>query len=281
MTTITAAMVKELREITSGAMMDCKKALTECDGDMEAAKEFLRKKGQASADKKSSRETTEGSIAVATAPGKAALIKIACETDFVAINDDFQAFIGGLCEQAMETGVENFADQTSSKGSIKEQFVEAIAKMGENISFTEGASWDVAENAVVGAYTHAKGKIGVLLELTADKAVDTDKATVLAKDVAMHIAACHVEAISSDDLDPAAIEKERAFLIDQAKESGKPDNIIEKMVEGRIQKFKKEICLLDQSFVKEPDRTISKLLEEQGKALGVGFKVTRFFKSNF
>ncbi|MDX2470092.1 MAG: translation elongation factor Ts [SAR324 cluster bacterium] len=281
MTTITAAMVKELREITSGAMMDCKKALTECDGDMEAAKEYLRKKGQASADKKSSRETTEGSISVATTPGKAALIKIACETDFVAINDDFQAFIAGLCVQAMETGVENFTEQTSSKGAIKVQFTEAIAKMGENMSFAEGASWDIAENAVVGAYTHAKGKIGVLLELTADKAVDTDKATALAKDVAMHIAACHVEAISSDDLDPAAIEKERTFLIDQAKESGKPDNIIEKMVEGRIQKFKKEICLLDQSFVKEPDKSIAKLLEEQGKALGVGFKVTRFFKSNF
>ena len=281
MTTITAAMVKELREITAGAMMDCKKALTECGGDMEAAKEYLRKKGQASADKKSSRETTEGSVAVATSAGKASLLKIACETDFVAINDDFQAFIGDLAEQALEVGADNFAEQTSAKGSIKEQLVTAISKMGENMSVTEGVSWDVPENAAVGAYTHGKGKIGVLIEVTADKAVDSKILTELAKDIAMHTAASKVEAISSDDLDPAAIEKERAFLIDQAKESGKPDNIIEKMVEGRIQKFKKEICLVDQGFVKEPDKTIGKLLEDQGKSLGAVLKVTRFFKSSF
>ncbi len=281
MTQITATMVKELREMTSAAMMDCKKALTECNGNLEEAVEFLRKKGQATASKKSSRETKEGAIATAQNSRRAALLKVACETDFVAINDDFQGFIQDLTTQALEVGTDNFLEQSGSKGKIQDQLVHAIAKMGENMAILEALSWDVSENAIVGAYIHGKGKIGVLLEIQADKAVDEALLAALAKDVAMHIAASQVEAISEADLDPKVLEKEKAILVEQARESGKPDNIIEKMIVGRLKKFKKEICLLDQSFVKEPDKNIAQLLEEKGKALGASLKVTRFHKATF
>ena len=280
MANITAAMVKELREITSAAMMDCKKALVECDGDMETAKELLRKKGQATANKKSSRETKEGAIAIASGEQGAALVKIACETDFVAINDIFKGFIGGLAEQALEVGVENFEEQTSSKGSIKEQFIASISKLGENMGFLAGVKYDAAAGNVIGTYVHSNGKIGVMIELGAEGA-DAAKVEVAAKDICMHIAASQVEAVSADDLDPAVLEKEKAFLIDQAKESGKPENIIEKMVMGRIQKFKKEICLLDQAFVKQPDISIAALLEQVSKDAGGKVSVKRFHKETF
>ena len=262
MADITAAMVKDLREMTGAAMMDCKKALVENNGDMEASKEFLRKKGQAMADKKSSRETKEGAIALAQNGDKAALIKIACETDFVAINDDFQAFIQGLADGALSKGVGNFAED------FRGELVGAIAKMGENMSFVEGVSWEAKAGHVIGGYLHGKGKIGVLVELQAGG--DLNKAREVAKDLAMHAAACKVEALEESELDPAVLEHEKAFLIDQAKDSGKPMEIIEKMVLGRLQKFKKEICLLDQNFVKEPDKTV-----------GGPLKATRFYKTSF
>ena len=271
--------VAELRKQTGAGMMDCKKALTECDGNMEEAKDLLRKKGQATANKKSSRETNEGAVAVASNEKRASLLKIACETDFVAINDDFQNFIQDLANQALETGVEKFSEQSSSKGKISEQLVEAISKMGENIVVLDGAAWDLADNHIAGTYTHSKGKIGVLVELQTEGSADKSAVTQVARDIAMHIAASQVEAIEESELDPAVLEKEKSIFTDQARESGKPDNIIEKMIEGRMKKFKKEICLLDQPFVKEPDKSISQLLSEQGKALGVGLKVTRFFKA--
>jgi len=273
MATITAAMVKELREITSAAMMDCKKALGETDGDMEAAKEILRKKGQASADKKSSRDTKEGAICIAQEGNKAAMLKVACETDFVAINDDFQNFVGSMATKAMEVGMDQF--ETASK----EDFVGAIAKMGENMVVAEGQVWET-NGGVIGGYIHGKGKIGVLVELSNDGA-NAEKALEAARGLAMHIAASQVEAISADDLDPQVLEKEKAFLIDQAKDSGKPIEIIEKMVVGRLQKFKKEICLLDQSFVREPDKSVSAWLAAQAKEAGGTLKVTKFYKASF
>jgi len=281
MSQVTAAMVKELRDATSAAMMDCKKALAETNGNMEEAKEYLRIKGQATADKKSSRETKEGAVAAAVSASRAAVVKIACETDFVAINDAFQGFVQDLAEQALETGVEGFEEKTSKKGKIKDQLIATIAKMGENMTFVEGAAWDVAANAAVGAYVHGKGKIGVITEVQAGKAVAAEALTALAKDISMHIAANQVAAVSEADLDPAVLEKEKAILIEQAKESGKPMNIIEKMVEGRMTKFKREICLLEQPFVKNSEQTIAALLKEQGKALGADLKVTRFYKSSF
>ncbi len=278
---ITASLVKELREITGAGMMDCKKALTECEGDLEAAKEYLRKKGQAIANKKSSRETSEGAISICLKDKKATLVKIACETDFVAINDKFKDFIASIAEQAVETGVDNFLDKTSSSGSIKDQFVDAISKLGENIVYMDGQHWEVSGNSIIGAYTHTNSKIGVLVELESDQPVDQEEMRTVAKDISMHIAASQVEAVSEDNLDPAVVEKEKNFLIEQAKESGKPENIIEKMVRGRLIKFKKEVCLLDQNFVKDPEKTITQHLADSGKEIGCTLAVKRFYKEQF
>ena len=278
---ITAALVKDLRERTGAGMMDCKKALNESDGDMEAAKEFLRKKGQAIANKKSSRETREGAVSISLKENKAALVKIACETDFVAINDNFKEFIAKIAAQAIEVGIDDLMEKSTSSGSIKEQFVEAIGKLGENIVFANGQYWEAAENGVINFYTHTNNKIGVLVELDTEPGTDATAAGDAAKNVAMHVAASQVEAISENDLDPAVIEKEKNFLMEQARESGKPENIIEKMVVGRLNKFKKEVCLLDQNYVKDPDKTISEYLAEAGKAAGGGFSVKRFYKETF
>ncbi len=279
MATITAAMVKELRKITGAAIMDCKRALTECEANLEAAKELLRKKGQAIAHKKSSRETKEGAISIYLDDSKAGLVKMACETDFVAINNQFKEFIAEMAKYAAEVGIDNFAEKTTAKGLIKELITEAIAKLGENIVFVEGVDWVAEGDNVIGGYTHSNGKIGVVVEIESDKAADKKKLQMLAKDVAMHIAASQVEAIKEEDLDPSVLEKEKAFLIDQAKESGKAENIIEKMVSGRIQKFKKEICLMYQNFVKNPELTINQLLKNTGKELGVNLAVKRYFKA--
>lgn len=272
MAAITAGMVKELREVTGAGLMDCKKALTECEGDFEAAKEFLRKKGQAIANKKSSRETKEGAISISVDGSKAACVKVACETDFVAKNDQFKAFIKEVSDCGVKVGLDNFMEQDG----VKELFVNAIAKMGENIVYVDGSNWDVASDSTVGSYVHSNGKIGVMVEIAG---AVSEKVSELAKDVAMHIAASHVEALSEADLDQAVLDKERAFLIDQAKESGKPENIIEKMVEGRMAKFKKEICLMDQPFVKNPELTISKLVESVGKEVGSTLTVKQYYKS--
>lgn len=281
MGTISASMVKELREMTGAGLMDCKKALTECDGDLESAKDLLRKKGQAMADKKSSRETNEGAINIAQKDNKAGLVKIACETDFVARNEQFQAFISGIAEQVIEVGADDFMEKSSTKGALKEQFVETISKLGENIVFLNAEYWEAAEGSLIGAYMHTNFKIGVMVELSSDGSADVDQLTAIARNVAMHIAASKVEAVSEDDLDPAVVTKEEKFLIDQAKDSGKPDNIIEKMVEGRMKKFKKEICLLSQDYVKDPDKTISQYLVDSGKELNVTLAVNRFFKEQF
>lgn len=281
MSEISAAMVKELREITGAGMMDCKKALVECNGDFEASKEFLRKRGQAIANKKSSRETKEGSIHIAEAGKKAALIKIACETDFVAKNEQFQKFINQIAVQAIESGTDNLMSKSGSKGPFKDQFVEIISKLGENIVFVEGTDWVVGNQSVIGTYTHTNNKIGVLVELVTDKMVDEQALKEIAKNLAMHIAASHVEAVQESELDMQVVEKERRFLIEQAKESGKPEKIIEKMVEGRMVKYKKEICLLYQNFVKDQEKTIEQYLADSSKKLGVKLSVKRFYKNQF
>lgn len=281
MSTISAAMVKELREITGAGMMDCKKALTESNGDFEAAKEFLRKKGQAIANKKSSRETKEGAICIAESGNKAALIKVACETDFVAKNDQFKEFIKSIAEQAIEAGTDNLMEKSGSHGAFQEQFVKVISTLGENIVFMEGVDWQAPENAVIATYTHTNAKIGVMVELAADSSADETGMKEVARNLAMHIAASQVEAIREDELDPEIVEKERRFLVDQAKESGKPDNIIEKMVDGRMAKYKKEICLLYQNYVKEPEKTIEQYLAEAEKSLGAKLTVNRFYKNQF
>ncbi len=254
---ITAAMVKELREITSAGMMDCKKALSETDGDMDAAIEFLRKKGMAGADKKAGRVAAEGVIAIALSDDKkkAAIAEVNCETDFVAKGDEFKEFADEIASIALAnstTDIDAILGTAMASGkTVDERRRELVAKIGENMGVRRIEL--VETNGQIDKYQHGE-KIGVVVAM--DGGDDT-----LIRDVAMHVAAVKPQAISSDDLDAEVVEKERKFQIEQAQSSGKPMEIIEKMIEGRMRKFVGEITLLGQSFVKDPDQTVEKLLK--------------------
>ena len=257
---ITASMVKDLRTATGAGMMDCKKALSETDGDMDAAIEFLRKKGMAGADKKAGRVAAEGIIAIAVSDDKksAIIAEVNCETDFVAKGDEFKTFaneIAALALAADTTDVETIMGLTMANGkTIDETRREMIARIGENMALRFAQK--IESNGIIGMYQHGE-KIGVAVAI--DGGDD-----VLARDIAMHIAAANPAAISADDVDQEMLAKERAFQIDQAKESGKPMEIIEKMIEGRMRKYLADITLVGQAFVKDPDTTIEKLLKANG-----------------
>ncbi len=284
MSNITASMVKELREISGVGMMECKKALVEAQGDMEAAKEHLRKTGQAKALKKSSRETKDGGVGIFISKDKksGALVKIACETDFVAKNEQFKKLLLELAQQASAQGENDFLNQASIQGSgtVQDILHTAVSELGENIQFLEAKSLK-ADSGIVGGYVHMTGKIGVLVTLEVDQSYEGAELEELAKDISMHVAATSAEAISEDQIPLETLEKEKEILIAQAKESGKPDNIIEKMITGRLNKFKKEVCILSQPFVKNPDQTIKALLEDTGKKLGRKISLTAFAKFQF
>ena len=257
---ISAALVKELRERTSAGMMECKKALVETDGDIEAAVEYLRKSGMAKADKKADRTAAEGLIVIETSgDGKqAAMVEVNCETDFVAKDDNFQNFAKEVATIVLNNTPADLdalmASKMQSGESVQDTIKGLIAKIGENMSvrrFIKHQSTDV-----LGSYLHGS-RIGVLVET---KGGDVE----LAKDIAMHIAASKPVCVSSEQVSPELIEKEKEIFSAQAAESGKPADIIEKMVSGRISKFLKEITLLGQPFVKDPDTTIEKLLKAKG-----------------
>jgi len=266
---ITAAMVKELRERTGAGMMDCKKALGETDGDLDAAIEFLRVKGMAGADKKAGRVAAEGVIAIAISDDKkkAAIVEVNCETDFVAKGDEFKAFADEIAQLILSNGFtsnEELEKLTLASGKTLDETRRAlVAKIGENMQVRRVEIVESA-NGEIGSYQHGE-KIGVVVAM--DSGNDT-----LVRDVAMHVAATKPQAISSADVDPAVLEKERNVLTEQAKESGKPMEIIEKMIDGRIRKFLEEITLLGQPFIKDPDQTIEKLLKAQSAT------VTRFVR---
>ena len=259
---ITAALVKELRERTGSGMMECKKTLVETNGDIEAAIELMRKKGMAKADKKADRIAAEGVTMVARSDDgkKAVVVEINCETDFVAKGDDFQAFAKLVTERALAVNAdsaETLLAATSQEGgsaTIEDSRKELIAKIGENITVRRAAL--VEASGVVGAYLHGS-RIGVLVALEGGN-------EELARDIAMHVAANNPACISEQDVAPELIEKEKEIFSAQAAESGKPAEIIEKMVVGRIAKFLKEITLVGQPFVKDPDQTVEKLLASNG-----------------
>ena len=286
MTQITASMVKELREISGVGMMECKKALVETQGDMDTAKELLRKTGQVKALKKSSRETREGGVGIAIASDKkkAALVKIACETDFVAKNEKFRSLLGQLAEQAISHGVEDFMNQpfqqADLEGTVQDMLMRFIGELGENIQFLEAKALQV-DFGVVGGYVHMTGKIGVLVALKTEQHVEHALLDPLAKDISMHIAASQAEAISEDQIPAEVLEKEKEIFVAQARDSGRPENIIEQMIAGRMRKFKKESCVLSQPFVKIPEQTIEGLLSETSKTVGVGIALTDFVKFQF
>lgn len=257
---ITAAMVKELREMTGAGMMDAKKALTENDGDQEAAIDWLRTKGLAKAAKKSGRTAAEGLVAVNVAGGKGVAVEVNSETDFVGKNADFQKMVGGIAEVALgvsDVDALNAADMGGKP--VSEVVTDAVATIGENMSVRRMAS---IEGDVVVSYVHnpataGMGKIGVLVALKGG-----DEA--FGKQVAMHIAAANPTSLSEADLDPAVVEKERNVQIEIARESGKPEAVIEKMIVGRMKKFLSEVTLLGQSFVINPDLTVAAAAKEAG-----------------
>ncbi len=279
---VTAAMVKELRQATGVGMMDCKNALQENDGDMDAAIDWLRKKGLSKAAKKSSRVAAEGLVAVAVDGNNAAIVEVNSETDFVARNEQFQELVKDISNIALTSDGSVDAISAAPYGdsgkSVADTIVSAIATIGENISLRRADSLSV-DNGVVASYVHNSaapnlGKIGVLvaMESTGDK----EAVAAGGKMIAMHIAATNPMALGPDDLDPTVVERERAVLIDQAKASGKPDNVVEKMVEGRIRKFFEEVTLVKQTFVIDTDYTVEGYVEKLAKDVGTDVKLTGF-----
>ncbi|MEZ5813579.1 MAG: translation elongation factor Ts [Alphaproteobacteria bacterium] len=281
MAEITAAKVKELREKTGAGMMDAKKALTEAGGDMEAAMEELRKKGMAKADKKSSRTAAEGLVAVVTDGTKGAVIELNSETDFVSRNEEFQGFVEKVAQKALAVNnVEELAASDLGGKSVKDALTDLIAKIGENMALRRSATLEVNSGAVVpyvhGALKDGLGKIGVLVALESD--LPADKLEAVGKQVAMHVAAAFPKYLDRNSVDAAEMEKERNFLIEQAKAEGKPQEIAEKMVEGRMRKYYEEICLLDQKSVIDGETKIADVVSAAGKEAGGEIKLTGFVR---
>lgn len=280
---ITAAQVKELRELSGAGMMDCKAALTETNGDMEAAIDWLRKKGIAKADKKASRTAAEGLVGVDAGFHEAAVAEVNSETDFVARNDQFQDLVRNITKVALaygETDKVAAAHYPGSDKSVTDTIKDAVGTIGENLSFRRSTKLAVSKGAVA-TYTHnavadGLGKIGVLVAIETEG--NAEAARAFGRQVAMHVAATNPLSLDIDALDPAAIEREKAIFSEQARASGKPENIIEKMVEGRLRKFYEEVVLLKQAFVLNPDLTVEKALKEAEKEIGAAAKITSFVR---
>ena len=286
MTAISASLVKELREKTGAGMMDCKKALTEANGDVEQAVDWLRKKGLAAAAKKAGRAATEGLVGVAVSGKIGAAVEVNSETDFVARNEQFQNFVATLATHATAHGADmdtlKVSTYPATGRTVEEEATFMVATIGENIQLRRSAILSVT-NGTVTSYVHnalkdGLGKIGVLVAL--ESTADVGKLNDLGKQIAMHIAAAKPESLNTDQLDPALIEREKSVLIEQSRASGKPENIIEKMVEGRLRKYYEEVVLLEQVFVIDGETRISQVLEKAGKDLGAPVAITGFVRFN-
>ena len=276
---ITAKSVKELREMTGAGMMDCKKALVETEGNMEKAIEFLREKGLAAAAKKAGRVAAEGIVKTFVSADKktAAMVEVNCETDFVAANEEFVGFATKVAEIAANTNAttaeELVAEKFDGEATIQEALTALIAKLGENMTVRRFVKFNI-ENGAIASYIHGGGRIGVMVEV----ACDTDSAMLeeVAREVCMQVAAANPLFLSREQVDSEALEKEKEIYRVQALNEGKPENIVEKMVMGRIQKYYKEVCLLDQAWVKDGDKSIAKFLEEKSKEVGSPITITRY-----
>lgn len=258
---ITAKMVKELREKTGAGMMDCKKALTETNGDIEKAIDYLRKKGISQAEKKADRIAAEGLAYVVTEGNKAAIVEVNAETDFVAKNETFQTLVQNVANHLLKTApsdVESALKTEMGDGTLEDYINEQIAKIGEKISLRRFEVVEKSDDAVFGTYLHMGGRIGVLtvLEGTTDEE--------LAKDIAMHVAAINPTYVHREEVPQEEADREREILKQQALNEGKPEKIVEKMVEGRMNKYFEQVCLLDQEFVKDSDQKVGKYVESKG-----------------
>jgi elongation factor Ts len=281
MAEVTASLVKELRDKSGAGMMDCKKALKETNGNLEEAVDWLRTKGLASAAKKAGRVASEGLVGIYSKGTSGAILEVNSETDFVARNDDFQAFVSnatGLAANAGDLDALKAMAYPGEDRNVEEQLTHMIAMVGENMGLRRMSVLNV-DSGIIASYMHnaissGLGKIGVLVALQSDG--DADKLNALGKQLAMHIAAAAPQSVSRGDLDQEIIERERQVLSEQARDSGKPEEIIEKMVEGRIRKFYEEVCLLDQTYVVDGESKISDVLENAAKDIGSPVSIKAF-----
>ena len=283
MTVVSMELIQKLREETGAGMMDCKKALTESNGDYNAAVDWLRKKGIASAAKKAGRVAAEGLVATLTSGTKGVMVEVNCETDFVGKNPEFQALVTAIGEATLASDVdveniENIKSLKANGANAQEALTTLVAKIGENMSIRRATRLQVKQGAVVGyihnAVTDKTGKIGVLvaLESTADKEI----LNTLGRQIAMHIAAARPDALNRESVDSSKLDREKNILVEQARASGKPENIIEKMVEGRINKYYEEIVLLEQAFVMNPEHKISQHIELTATTAQAPIKLVAF-----
>ncbi|MDR1124826.1 MAG: translation elongation factor Ts [Deltaproteobacteria bacterium] len=275
---ISAKLVKELRDRTQAGMMDCKKALQECAGELEAAVDWLRQKGLSKAAKKAGRATSEGVVAFKGAADNraAAIAEVMCETDFVSRGDKFQTFARSVAELVFSHKL--------AEGSLAEimerELTEQIATLGENMGLGRYAYYEARKTGIVGSYIHSNGKIGVLVELACDKAETAAKPEFLelAKNVAMQVAAASPVALNAAALDPELVSREREVYRQKTLEEGKPANIVDKIVDGRIHKFYQEVCLLDQAYIRDDKLAIKDVVAACGKQVGDNLSVLRFVR---
>ena len=284
MAEITAALVKELRGKSGAGMMDCKKALQETGGEIEEAQDWLRKKGLATAAKKSGRAASEGLVGMITDGKSGVAVEINSETDFVARNDIFQTFVRTVTQVSMTVGGDldklKAADYPGTGRTVAEELTHMISTIGENMNLRRSAGLSVGKGVVAG-YIHNKlagdlGKIGVLVALESDG--DAAKLAALGRQIAMHVAAARPQWLSTDEVDATSLDRERDVLSEQARASGKPEEIIAKMVEGRLRKFYEEVVLLEQVFVMDTDKKIAKVIEEAAGDIGAPVKLTGFVR---
>lgn len=269
---ITAAMVKELRDKTGAGMMDCKKALTECEADVEKALDWLRQKGLSKAAKRADRATSEGVIASATsADGKvSAIVEVMTETDFVARGEKFQDFAKHVAQEVAANNPENL-------DAFQDSMNELAASTGEKTVLGRFVRMSIEGEGVIGTYVHSNGKLAVLVEVDTDKPADATVAE-FAKNVAMQIAASNPLALDADSLDPALLEREREVYRQKALAEGKPEKIIDKIAEGAVKKYCKEVCLLDQPYIRDDKMSVQDLLKATAKAAGCSIKVSKFVR---
>lgn len=282
MTTISAAMVKDLRESTGAGMMDCKAALTETAGDMQAAQDWLRKKGLSKAAKKAGRVAAEGLVGVITSGTNGAMVEVNSETDFVARNEQFQGLVKMVAQVALKAGASVDAVKAVKVGpvTVEQAIADAIATIGENMTLRRTVHLAV-DKGVVSNYVHnavidGLGKIGVIVAL--ESAGKTDELAVLGRQIAMHIAASNPLALDASGLDPAVVRREKDVLADKYRQQGKPDNVIEKIVESGLKTYYKEVCLLEQAFIHDSGKSVAQAVKEAEGKVGAPIKVTGFVR---
>lgn len=282
MATITAAMVKELRESTGAGMMDCKAALTESDGDLKAAQDWLRKKGLSKAAKKAGRVAAEGLIGALARPGKGVLVEVNSETDFVARNDQFQDLVKQIAGVALDVGTDVEAIKAAKLGNatVEDRIADSIAVIGENMTLRRAAALKV-DAGVVATYVHNSvadglGKMGVIVAL--ESPGKSDELAPLGRQIAMHVAAANPQAVDPAGLDPELVKREKDVLADKYRQQGKPENVIQKIVESGLKTFYKEVCLLEQAFVHDPGKSVAQAVKEAEGKIGAPVKIAGFVR---